>query len=411
MSNILIVDDIDFNIIALYDLTKALGHTPISAEGGLIALEKLKEHSIDLVLLDIMMPEIDGYEVLSHIKDDATLQHIPVIMITAVDEIDSAVNCIKMGADDYLTKPFNIVLLRARITACLQKKIWQDKEIDYRHQLEESNHKLEEQVLARTQELVTINHRLQILVKAKRNIIKLIYYGCKSSLHNLFKQHISSSVGEATELMEAVRQSFQLTKIDPRTVMYVFELKSITEILDLAVKSIMKFAKSRHVYIETIPSCGMQTLDQDILHNVINSWDDGWEDNLTLSENIITWKNIAEDGPNNEQQELYSNALAELLNIAIRFSQYNSSITISCEPFENEIKIGIHATGRTIADDEFAQFFEMPSDFKNITKGRHPGIGAAAAKNIIQLLGGSVTVKNRKMEGISFIVKVKRVEL
>ncbi len=411
MANILIVDDIESNIIALYDLTKALEHTPIPADNGITALEKLKEHSIDLVLLDIMMPEMDGYEVLSHIKDDVTLRHIPVIMITAIDDISSTVDCIKVGADDYLTKPFDIVLLRARISTCLQKKFWHDREKSYRLQLEEANNKLEERVSERTKELTAINDRLQILVKAKKNIIKLIYYGCRTSLHDLFKRNLSSSVEEATELMEAVKLSFQLTKIDPRTVMYVFELKSITEILNTAIKSVMKFAKSRHVYIEAIPNCGMQALNQDIVHNMVNSWTDDWEDDISLSENVITWENITKDSPNSEQQELYSNALAELLNIAIKFSRHDSTINISCEPFENEIRIKIHATGRTIAGDEFPHFFEMPSDFQNITKGRHPGTGSATAKNIIRLLGGSVTVENRAMEGISFIVKVKRVKL
>jgi len=143
-ANILIVDDIEANRDALYSLVKAFGHTPILAEDGLMALEKLKEQAVDLVLLDIMMPGIDGYEVLSHIKDDVTLRHIPVIMITALDEVDSALNCIKIGADDYLTKPFALILLKTRLEACLEKKFWRDKEEDYRRQIEEANLKLEE---------------------------------------------------------------------------------------------------------------------------------------------------------------------------------------------------------------------------------------------------------------------------
>ena len=113
-ADILIVDDMEANRDALSRFVKAFGHTPILAEDGLMALEKLKEQAVDLVLLDIMMPGIDGYEVLSHIKDDATLRHIPVIMITALDEVDSALNCIKMGADDYLTKPFALILLKSK---------------------------------------------------------------------------------------------------------------------------------------------------------------------------------------------------------------------------------------------------------------------------------------------------------
>ena len=77
----------------------------------------VQEQSFDLMLLDIVMPEMDGYQVLEHIRDNGTVRHIPVIVISSVDEMDSAAKCIRMGAEDYLTKPFNPVLLKARIGA------------------------------------------------------------------------------------------------------------------------------------------------------------------------------------------------------------------------------------------------------------------------------------------------------
>jgi len=143
-ANILIVDDVKVNREVLSGLVQVIGHTPILAEGGLIALEKLKEQAIDLVFLDVMMPGIDGFEVLNCIKDDATLRYIPVIMITAVDDKNSLDYCMKAGADDYLTKPFNSVLLQAKMKACLDKKFWRDKgEEDYR-QIKEANLKQKE---------------------------------------------------------------------------------------------------------------------------------------------------------------------------------------------------------------------------------------------------------------------------
>jgi serine phosphatase RsbU (regulator of sigma subunit) len=103
---------------------------------GCEALELLRANRFDLVLLDIEMPEMDGYQVLSTMKSDEQLRHIPVIMVTAVDEIESAIRCIEMGAEDYLPKPFNPVLLRARIGACLEKKHLRDKEQMYLKSLE-----------------------------------------------------------------------------------------------------------------------------------------------------------------------------------------------------------------------------------------------------------------------------------
>jgi len=154
-ANILIVDDTEVNRNVLHDLILTLGHTPILAENGLSALARIRKHPPDLVLLDILMPEMDGYEVLNHMKDDNSLRHIPVIMISALDEMESVVRCIEKGADDYLTKPFNPTLLKARISACLEKKDLRDKEEDYRRQIEDYNLNLEERVQKQVQEIIS----------------------------------------------------------------------------------------------------------------------------------------------------------------------------------------------------------------------------------------------------------------
>ena len=91
--------------------------------------------AFDLVLLDIMMPELNGYQVLQHLKHSETWRDLPVIMISALDEIDSAVRCIELGAEDYLRKPFNPVLLRARVQACLEKKRLRDLKVAQQRQL------------------------------------------------------------------------------------------------------------------------------------------------------------------------------------------------------------------------------------------------------------------------------------
>jgi sigma-B regulation protein RsbU (phosphoserine phosphatase) len=104
------------------------GHTVSLAENGRRALEMIAAEEFDLVLLDIMMPELDGYAVLERMRGDGTLDRLPVIMISAVTELESVVRCIEMGATDYLPKPFNTVLLRARVGATLEKKRLRDRE-------------------------------------------------------------------------------------------------------------------------------------------------------------------------------------------------------------------------------------------------------------------------------------------
>ena len=134
-SSLLVVDDHSMNRIMLSRYIAKLGYQATLVANGRQALEKLQHEPYDLVLLDVEMPEMDGYEVLEHLKADARLRDIPVIMISAVEEIESVVRCIELGAQDYLPKPFNPVLLRARLGACLERKRLRDQEIDYLQQV------------------------------------------------------------------------------------------------------------------------------------------------------------------------------------------------------------------------------------------------------------------------------------
>jgi len=134
-SSLLVADDNSMNRIMLSRYITKLGYQATLVENGRQALDKLQGESFDLVLLDVEMPEMDGYEVLEHLKAHPRLRDIPVIMISAVEELESVVKCIELGAQDYLPKPFNPVLLRARLTACLERKRLRDQEVDYLQQV------------------------------------------------------------------------------------------------------------------------------------------------------------------------------------------------------------------------------------------------------------------------------------
>ncbi len=125
---LLIVDDNKVNRVLLGRGLEQQGHSVDFAINGAQALDKLARERFDLVLLDIEMPELDGYQVLERIIADTDLRDIPVIMTTAMEELDSVVRCIELGAEDYLTKPVNAVLLRARINASLEKKRLRDQQ-------------------------------------------------------------------------------------------------------------------------------------------------------------------------------------------------------------------------------------------------------------------------------------------
>jgi serine phosphatase RsbU (regulator of sigma subunit) len=139
---ILIVDDNPVNRMVLTRALTAQGHATAAAENGRLALDMLRQAQsdgvvlFDVILLDLEMPEMDGFAALREIKSDPALRDLPVIVISGLDEMDAVVRCIEMGAEDYLPKPFNPILLRARIDASLEKKRLRDREQVYLKGLE-----------------------------------------------------------------------------------------------------------------------------------------------------------------------------------------------------------------------------------------------------------------------------------
>jgi sigma-B regulation protein RsbU (phosphoserine phosphatase) len=133
---LLVADDDRVNRMVLGRYLQQQGHTVAYAENGREALELLRAQTFDMLLLDIEMPEMNGYQVLEQVRLDARLRDVPIIVTSALDELDSVVKCIQMGAEDYLTKPIDQVLLKARIDASLEKKRLRDGQRDLLHRME-----------------------------------------------------------------------------------------------------------------------------------------------------------------------------------------------------------------------------------------------------------------------------------
>jgi two-component system, chemotaxis family, response regulator WspR len=136
-TKLLVIDDDPMNREILYRHLKNLGYSDITlTDGGQKGLEIVASNSIDLILLDMMMPVMNGLETLTHLKANYQSRVIPVIIISALDEKEMMLACIQKGAEDYLIKPYDRVLLKARISACLEKKILHDREVLNKQKLE-----------------------------------------------------------------------------------------------------------------------------------------------------------------------------------------------------------------------------------------------------------------------------------
>jgi len=127
--SVMVVEDDEMSRELLSRRVSRAGYQVTTVEDGQSAIDALEKNPVDLVLLDIMMPEINGFDVLQHIKQDVNLADMAVIMISALDDKASIDKCMQMGAEDYITKPFNALILKARILSCLQSKRVRDKEM------------------------------------------------------------------------------------------------------------------------------------------------------------------------------------------------------------------------------------------------------------------------------------------
>jgi len=168
---ILVVDDNPSNRELLSRRLTREGHDVLTAGDGGEALEKLRARPCDLVLLDVLMPGRSGAEVLQELKTDPDLRHIPVLMISALDEMDTVIRCIELGAEDYLAKPFDTVLLRARVGACLEKKRLRDEQARHTRELGEWNQLLEQRVQEQVAQMERLSRLKRFFVSQVADLI------------------------------------------------------------------------------------------------------------------------------------------------------------------------------------------------------------------------------------------------
>jgi class 3 adenylate cyclase len=168
---ILVVDDNASNRDLLARRLAREGHEVVTAGDGREALERLGARAFDLILLDVLMPGRSGAEVLQELKADPELRDIPVLMISALDEMDTVIRCIELGAEDYLAKPFDVVLLRARVGACLEKKRLRDEQAKHTRELAEWNQLLEQRVQEQVAQMERLSRLKRFFVSQVADLI------------------------------------------------------------------------------------------------------------------------------------------------------------------------------------------------------------------------------------------------
>lgn len=393
---LLIVEDFKTNREILSRLIAANGYDYDTAEDGRQALEKLRGGAFDLVLLDIIMPEMDGYEVLSILKADEKLRGIPVIMITALDLIESAVRCIEMGAEDYLPKPYDPVLLRARISACLERKRLLDQEAEYRKKIEEHNMRLEERVRQQVEEITERWRAEEKMLKAKLHAEE------ETRLKDQFVSLVSHDLRSPLSSIIGLLRMMATDTVDPLSETQkelVSRMISASQGLVNMIDQLLNISRLKTGKI--IPAPKKFTV-RDMTHEVMESVQH------LASEKMIKMENrVPQEIKLFADWDLYYQVIQNLLSNSIKFCRQGDTITVYA-PDVNGGVIAVKDSGVGISPRILADIFKH--EVKTTTVGtsgeKGTGLGLPFCYDIMKAHEGDLTVETRPGEGTTFFVSL-----
>ena len=376
--DIIIVDDNPANLKMLEDMLVQQGHEVRSFPRGRLALAAAMNHVPGLILLDINMPEMNGYEVCERLKSNRELANIPVIFLSALNETADKVKAFRSGAVDYISKPFQFEEVNARVETHLKLHALQEE-------LRLRNQSLEAAVAERTRELAEANQRLTILDRSKSEFLSLLSHEFRTPLNGIFGVgeillQGPASAEERNELREMfdvsrgrilsiLDDALLLTQIDVSGKQFRSTPVSLRGALDVAMKSTTGFAAFHRVALIS------QVAERDLVVG---------------------------------DEALMVRALHALLETAVKFSHEGGAVRLTRESEADSLRLIIESEGKTIPDSALHKFFDLFSIAEGGTAGRDLGLGPAVAYRIFSLFGGLVSVANRQPSGIRLTISLKQ---
>ena len=375
--HILVVEDSPTNRELLIYRLEQHGYTVDIAANGRRALEKMAEASFDLVLLDVMMPEMDGYEVLHLMKADPNWRHIPVIMISALDEIDSIVRCIEMGAEDYLPKPFNPVLLKARVSACLEKKRLRDQEVHFHEQQMELFKQLEANY-QRLQELESLRDSLTgMIVHDLRTPLTSLLTGLQTvellgDLNEDQTEFLGVSIQGGHTLLSMINDLLDISKMEAGSLTLDYKDLAPADLVERALKQVGALAEYKRITLVADSATAPSALPAD--------------------------------------EEKLLRILINLLGNSIKFTPDGGTITVSARPAEdaNAVLFSVADTGEGIPKEAFQKIFEKFGQVETRKSGRKmsTGLGLTFCKMTVEAHGGRIWVESELGQGSTFLFTI-----
>lgn len=382
-ARLLVVDDADSNREVMTRILEREGHAVVTAVDGADGLEKLRSEPFDMVLLDVMMPGIDGIEVIQAMNADDRLKRIPVVMLSALHEQETILKCIQLGAEDYLPKPINQQLLKARIAACLEKKRLQDLEQDYTRrvesigaQLQEANEQLRRANHLKTRFLATAAHDLKNPLTGIMLLSERIRADAQAGAPH---PGIAAKAGRVHEVVQKMVQI--INGLLDATVQEMGEVTPCFEATDLV-------GLARGVVLENEPYATSKEIQ---LH---------WEC----------------QEPNPVQGRVdpvrLSQAIDNLVNNAIKYSPRGRSIWVTLEQVASEgtaqVRISVRDQGPGFTQDDLDQAFGLFQRLSATPTGGEysTGLGLSIVRQMVELHGGRVWIESEPGQGACSLVEI-----
>src|SRR3984893_11742358 len=372
-ARLLIVDDNKVNRLLLSRSVELLGHRVSLAENGRIALEKLRAEPFDLLLLDIEMPELDGFAVLDQLKANLKLRDVPVIVTSSIEGLDNIIRCIELGAEDFLPKPINQVLLKARIGAILEKKRLRDQLFD---EIQEKNRQLELASQHKSQFLANMSHELRTPLNAIIGLADMMVgnaarFGTEKALEP-WRRVLSAG----RHLLTLINDILDLSKIEAGRMELNLASFSLEPVIDEVVKTIEPLAakNGNQVAVHCDGELGTMRADQMRLRQ----------------------------------------ALLNLLSNANKFTE-RGTLTIDAHHRQENggdwITLAVTDTGIGMTPEQMGKLFQEFSQASSSTASKYggTGLGLAISRRFCQMMGGDITVESEVGRGSTFTIRLARI--
>ena len=379
VEKILIVDDVSKNIQILGNILSQKNYQIAYAQNGEQALNICERQDFDLILLDIMMPGLDGYEVCKRLKSNPKTAEIPVIFLTAKADLDSIIKGFDIGGQDYITKPFNAAELLARVNNHLLIKT-------QREELKKINSELEDRVIERTAELQDANRKLNLLDQAKSNFLSVISHEIRTPLNGV--------IG-LTELLNQ-------TDIDNHQKEYLENLKDVS-------KRLVKFSNTALL----ITTLKIDKYNPEILPVSLNTLIENSIKDFIKAEPLSTLKIKTsfqdEDMLIRADSDLMRTCFTMIIDNAFRFAGNNAILEISYHLKDNKLNIDFSDNGPGFTGASLSSLFELFSA-GDILHNEGTGLGLAAVKLALDANDASIEVRNKKSGGALVTISMECIQ-